>query len=151
MCDIECYCQCDFPEVTICNEAGFMNTRVKAKPFGRKLAGRCRRRGLPQDLKVPDTAAPGCATSRALSMRRGEAKRVDPRGRSLPALIWSRGADRVPKLRQQTFETAIIERYRRRESSVEEALIEMSYGQKTEPVEKAVNCAASVAGPEGTR
>src|SRR5258708_13146536 len=32
---------------------------------------------------------------------------------------------RVPKLRVQTFETAIIERYRRRESSVEEALIEM--------------------------
>src|SRR5262249_33455785 len=32
---------------------------------------------------------------------------------------------RVPKLRGQTFETAIIERYRRRESSVEEALIEM--------------------------
>src|SRR3974390_252092 len=30
-----------------------------------------------------------------------------------------------PKLRRQTFETAIIERYRRRESSVEEALIEM--------------------------
>ena len=32
---------------------------------------------------------------------------------------------KVPKLRHQTFETAIIERYRRRESSVEEALIEM--------------------------
>jgi transposase-like protein len=32
---------------------------------------------------------------------------------------------KVPRLRQQTFETAIIERYRRRESSVEEALIEM--------------------------
>jgi putative transposase len=32
---------------------------------------------------------------------------------------------KVPKLRQQTFETAVIERYRRRESSVEEALIEM--------------------------
>ena len=31
---------------------------------------------------------------------------------------------RIPKLRQQTFETAIIDRYRRRESSVEEALIE---------------------------
>ena len=31
----------------------------------------------------------------------------------------------MPKLRQQTFETAIIERYQRRESSVEEALIEM--------------------------
>jgi putative transposase len=32
---------------------------------------------------------------------------------------------KVSKLRQQTFETAIIERYRRRESSVEEALVEM--------------------------
>jgi transposase-like protein len=32
---------------------------------------------------------------------------------------------KVPKLRQQTFETAIIERYRRREASVEESLIEM--------------------------
>jgi putative transposase len=32
---------------------------------------------------------------------------------------------KVPKLRRQTFETAIIERYRRRESSVEKALIEM--------------------------
>jgi putative transposase len=31
----------------------------------------------------------------------------------------------VPKLRRQTLETAIIERYRRRESSVEEALMEM--------------------------
>jgi putative transposase len=32
---------------------------------------------------------------------------------------------KIPKLRRQTFETAIIERYRRRESSVKEALIEM--------------------------
>jgi transposase-like protein len=32
---------------------------------------------------------------------------------------------KVPKLRQATFETAIIERYKRRESSVEEALMEM--------------------------
>ena len=32
---------------------------------------------------------------------------------------------RVPKLRKLPFETAIIERYRRRESSVEEALVEM--------------------------
>lgn len=31
----------------------------------------------------------------------------------------------MPKLRQNKFETAIIERYKRRESSVEEALIEM--------------------------
>src|SRR3954468_6121428 len=33
---------------------------------------------------------------------------------------------KVPKLRRQTFETAIIERYRRRDS-VEEALIEMDF------------------------
>jgi putative transposase len=32
---------------------------------------------------------------------------------------------KVPKLSPLTFETAIIERYRRRESSVKEALIEM--------------------------
>ncbi len=32
---------------------------------------------------------------------------------------------KVPKLRQATFETAIIERYRRRESSIEESLMEM--------------------------
>lgn len=32
---------------------------------------------------------------------------------------------KVPKLRKTPFETAIIERYRRREASVEEALIEM--------------------------
>ena len=32
---------------------------------------------------------------------------------------------KVPKLRVQTFETAIIERYQRRESSVKEALLEM--------------------------
>ena len=31
----------------------------------------------------------------------------------------------MPKLRKQTFETAIIEGYQRRESSVEDALIEM--------------------------
>ena len=33
---------------------------------------------------------------------------------------------KVPKLKGISFETAIIERYRRRESSVEEALIEMN-------------------------
>ncbi len=32
---------------------------------------------------------------------------------------------KVPKLQSLPFETAIIERYRRRESSVEEALVEM--------------------------
>ena len=32
---------------------------------------------------------------------------------------------KIPKLRKSTFETAIIERYKRRESSVEEALMEM--------------------------
>ena len=42
---------------------------------------------------------------------------------------------KVPKLRQQTFETAIIERYRRRESSVEEALIEILAGVSVRRVE----------------
>lgn len=32
---------------------------------------------------------------------------------------------KIPKLKRISFETAIIERYRRRESSVEKALIEM--------------------------
>jgi transposase-like protein len=36
----------------------------------------------------------------------------------------------VPKLRQRTFETAIIERYRRRENSVEQALIDTQTAQK---------------------
>jgi transposase-like protein len=35
---------------------------------------------------------------------------------------------KVPKLRSLPFETAIIERYRRREAWVEEALIEMYLG-----------------------
>jgi transposase-like protein len=42
----------------------------------------------------------------------------------------------VPKLRTLPFETAIIERYKRRESSVEEALIEMylaGVSQRSEP------------------
>jgi transposase-like protein len=34
----------------------------------------------------------------------------------------------VPKLRQQTFETGNIERYRRREASVEEARIRLPGG-----------------------
>ncbi len=35
---------------------------------------------------------------------------------------------KMPRLRRQTFETAIIERYRRRECLVEEALVEMYLG-----------------------
>jgi Transposase, Mutator family len=39
---------------------------------------------------------------------------------------------RVPKLRQRTFETAIIERYRRRENSVEQALIDTQTTRKAQ-------------------
>jgi transposase-like protein len=47
-------------------------------------------------------------------------------GRELRALAAHRGSElKVPKLRHQTLETAIIEHYRRWESSVEEALLEM--------------------------
>jgi putative transposase len=54
--------------------------------------------------------------------------RQDSRAGSYERTLHTKAGDvslKVPKLRRQTFETAIIERYRRRESSVEEALIEM--------------------------
>src|SRR5436190_22766065 len=54
--------------------------------------------------------------------------RQDTRAGSYERTLHKKGGDvslRIPKLRRQTFETAIIERYRRRGSSVEEALIEM--------------------------
>lgn len=54
--------------------------------------------------------------------------RQDTRAGSYERALHTRAGEvklKVPKLRRQTFETAIIERYRRRESSVEEALIEM--------------------------
>ena len=43
----------------------------------------------------------------------------------------------VPKLKGLTFQTAIIERYRRREASIEEALVEM-YSQFRPKADKAV-------------
>jgi putative transposase len=58
----------------------------------------------------------------------GRCERKDTRAGSNGRRLQTRGGDvnfKIPKLRRQTFETAIIERYRRRESSVEEALIEM--------------------------
>jgi transposase-like protein len=54
--------------------------------------------------------------------------RKDTRAGSYDRHLQTRAGDvtlTVPKLRNLPFETAIIERYRRRESSVEEALIEM--------------------------
>ena len=54
--------------------------------------------------------------------------RRDTRAGHYQRKLWTKAGEveiKVPKLRTLTFETAIIERYRRRESSVEEALIEM--------------------------
>ena len=54
--------------------------------------------------------------------------RVDTRAGSYERTFHSRAGEvklKMPKLRKQTFGTAIIERYRRRESSIEESLIEM--------------------------
>jgi len=54
--------------------------------------------------------------------------RQDTRAGSYERQLHTRAGEvklKVPKLRRLPFETAIIERYRRRESSVEEALIEM--------------------------
>ena len=55
-------------------------------------------------------------------------ERQDTRAGSYDRTLHTKAGEvklKVPKLRRQTFETAIIERYQRRESSVEEALIEM--------------------------
>jgi transposase-like protein len=54
--------------------------------------------------------------------------RVDTRAGSYERKLHTKAGEvtlEMPKLRRQTFETAIIERYRRRETSIEEALIEM--------------------------
>jgi transposase-like protein len=55
-------------------------------------------------------------------------ERLDTRAGSYNRQLHTKAGEvnlKMPKLRNSTFETAIIERYRRRESSVEEALIEM--------------------------
>jgi len=54
--------------------------------------------------------------------------RIDTRAGHYPRRFHTRAGEvklKIPKLRSLPFETAIIERYKRRESSVEEALIEM--------------------------
>jgi putative transposase len=51
--------------------------------------------------------------------------RQDTRAGSYERTLQTSADLKIPELRRQTFETAFIERYRRRESSVEEALIEM--------------------------
>ena len=75
-------------------------------------------------LKLISCAGGGC-------FERSEA-RQDTRAGSYDRTLQTSAGEvnlKVPKLRRQTFETAIIERYRRRESSVEEALIEMLFGR----------------------
>ena len=54
--------------------------------------------------------------------------RADTRAGHYPRQLHTKAGEvqlKMPKLRKLTFETAIIERYRRRECSVEEALVEM--------------------------
>jgi putative transposase len=54
--------------------------------------------------------------------------RIDTRAGHYPRKLHTKAGEvelQVPKLRNLPFETAIIERYRRRETSVEEALVEM--------------------------
>ncbi len=61
----------------------------------------------------------------------------------------------VPKLRTLPFDTAIIERYRRRESSVEEALIEMYLAgvsvQRAEDITQALSTPRTKTCPRGPR
>ncbi len=65
--------------------------------------------------------------------------RTDTRAGSYQRRLRTRSGEvtlKVPKLRNLPFETAIIERYRRRESSVEETLVEMYLaGVSVRPVE----------------
>lgn len=54
--------------------------------------------------------------------------RVDSRAGSYKRKLHTKAGEveiKVPKLRKQTFETAIIERYRRRDISIEEAIVQM--------------------------
>ncbi|MCP5348019.1 MAG: IS256 family transposase [Gammaproteobacteria bacterium] len=54
--------------------------------------------------------------------------RVDSRAGSYKRELHTKAGEvevKVPKLRKQTFETAIIERYRRRDISIEEAIVQM--------------------------
>ena len=55
----------------------------------------------------------------------------------------------MPKLKDFKFETAIIERYKRRETSVEEALIEMYLAaisvRRVEDISEAENCSVLIA------
>jgi transposase-like protein len=54
--------------------------------------------------------------------------RVDTRAGSSDRQFHTKAGEvtlKMPKLHKQTFETVIIERYRRREASIEESLIEM--------------------------
>ncbi len=73
---------------------------------GRGSGSALRRRTLRAQRRRARTRVPA-ATNASLETKAGQVKL------------------KMPKLRRQTFETAIIERYQRRESSVEEALIEM--------------------------
>jgi transposase-like protein len=54
--------------------------------------------------------------------------RVDTRAGSYPRKLHIKAGEvelKMPKLRKQTIETAIIERYRRRDISIEEAIVQM--------------------------
>jgi hypothetical protein len=67
----------------------------------------------------------GCATPSVTSAARPDADtRASHYERNLQTMAGEVQL-KVPTLRHQTFETAIIERYRRRDSSAEEVLIEM--------------------------
>jgi putative transposase len=73
-------------------------------------------------------APPGCGRLCNAQRYERSAARQDTRTGYYECNLQTKAGEvrlKVPKLRQQTFETAVIERYRRRESSVEEALIEM--------------------------
>ena len=113
-----------------------MDEKTEAKPMGQVIQideGRIRDhlgemvRGTVEEALNAMLDAEADQLCGAGRYERSEARR-DTRAGHYEGSLETRAGEvslKVPKLRRQTFETAIIERYRRRESLVEEALIEM--------------------------
>ena len=113
-----------------------MNEEAKGEPMGEVIridASRIRDhlgemvRGTVEETLNAMLDAEADRLCGAARYERSEARR-DSRAGSYDRSLHTTAGEvklKVPKLRRQTFETAIIERYRRRESSVEEALMEM--------------------------
>jgi transposase-like protein len=103
----------------------YASDQVKAEPaFERQLG---ERHALEYQQWVALLQAEADALCRARKYERKDGRR-DTRAGSYTRKLQTKSGEvklKVPRLRSLPFETQIIERYKRREASVEEALIEM--------------------------